>query len=148
MPKAKEMVCGRTAWWVLRRGGGHHSQLPIILRLTPQTNSGSGEPGCSLSLAPCLRVAVGAVDRSAASGLKGNLGVFGARGANSRKHLPLLSVAFAVAASATIATVVAATTLLFSGCPAVRATPGIVGEALGGEELLLGSTEGETCAAI
>jgi hypothetical protein len=27
----------------LKRGGGHHSQLPIILGLTPQTNSGSGE---------------------------------------------------------------------------------------------------------
>jgi len=53
-------------------------------------------------------------------------------------HLPL------PVASATVPT----TALLFSGCPAVRTAPWLIGEALGSEELLLGSAKGEACAAI
>jgi hypothetical protein len=57
-------------------------------------------------------------------------------------HLPLLSIA-----SASVAIPITAA-LYFSGCPAVRTTPWIMGEALGSEELLLGSAEGEACVAI
>jgi hypothetical protein len=54
-------------------------------------------------------------------------------------HLPPL------VASATVPTT---TALLFSGCPAVRTTPWLIGEALGSEELLLGSAKGKAFAAI
>jgi len=53
-------------------------------------------------------------------------------------HLPL------PVASATVPT----TALLFSGCSAVRTTARFIGEALGSEELLLGSAKGEAYAAI
>jgi len=56
-------------------------------------------------------------------------------------HLPLLPIA-----SASVA--IPITALYFSGCPAVRTTPWIMGEALGSEELLLGSAKGEACVAI
>jgi hypothetical protein len=61
-------------------------------------------------------------------------------------HFPLLSVA-SVATVASVAIPIT-TALYFSGCPAVRTTPGIMGEALGSEELLLRSAKGEACAAI
>jgi hypothetical protein len=56
-------------------------------------------------------------------------------------HFSLLSVASVVAIPITAA-------LYFSGCPAVRTTPWIMGKALGSEELLLGCSKGETCVAI
>jgi len=56
-------------------------------------------------------------------------------------HFSLLSVASVVAIPITAA-------LYFSGCPAVRTTPGIMGEALGSEELLLGCAKGEACVAV
>jgi hypothetical protein len=59
-------------------------------------------------------------------------------------HFSLLSVA----AVAPAAVAIPITALLFSGCTAVRATPWIMGEALGSEELLLGSAKGEACVAI
>jgi hypothetical protein len=57
-------------------------------------------------------------------------------------HLSLLSIVAAVSAAKAV------TALLFSGCPALRTPPGIIGEALGSEELLLGSGEGEALVAI
>jgi hypothetical protein len=57
-------------------------------------------------------------------------------------HFPLLSVA-----SAFVAIPITAA-LYFSGCSAVRTTAGIMGEALGSEELLLRSAKGEACVAI
>ena len=57
-------------------------------------------------------------------------------------HLPLL-VASAVRAAAIVAEAI-----LFSGCSAVRTAPGLVDEALAGEELLLASAKGEVQAAI
>jgi len=88
--------------------------------------------------APDCSVALAAVHWSPVSGLERYLGVFPARGADSRIHfsLPLIAVA------------IPATALLFPGCSAVRTTLGLVGEALGSEELLLGSAKGETCAAV
>jgi len=53
-------------------------------------------------------------------------------------HLPL------PVASATVPT----TALLFSGCPAVRTTPWLIGEALTGKELLLARAKGEIQPAI
>jgi hypothetical protein len=57
-------------------------------------------------------------------------------------HFSLLSIA-----SASVAIPITAA-LHFSGCPAVRTTPGIMGEALGSEELLLGCAKGEACVAV
>ena len=59
-------------------------------------------------------------------------------------HFSLLSIVAVAAVSAAIPV----TALLFSGCPALRATPGLIGEALGSEELLLGCGKGEACFAI
>jgi hypothetical protein len=56
-------------------------------------------------------------------------------------HFSLLSVASVVAIPITAA-------LYFSGCPAVRTTPWIMGEALGSVELLLRRAKGEACVAI
>jgi len=56
-------------------------------------------------------------------------------------HFSLLSIA-------STSTAIPATALLFFDCPAVGTTPGLIGEALASEELLLGSAEGKTCAAI
>jgi hypothetical protein len=56
-------------------------------------------------------------------------------------HFSLLSVASVVAIPITAA-------LYFSGCPAVRTTPWIMGEALGSKELLLGCAKGEASVAI
>ena len=81
--------------------------------------------------APDCGVAVTAVHWSSVSGLERYLGVFPARGADSRIHFSLPSTA-----------------LLFPGCSAVRTTLGLVGVAPGSEELLLGSVKGETCAAV
>jgi hypothetical protein len=57
-----------------------------------------------------------------------------------------LPVATAAAVATTAA--VAAAALLFPGCPAVRTAPGLIGETLGSEELLLTSVESESYAAI
>jgi hypothetical protein len=56
-------------------------------------------------------------------------------------HFSLLSIASA-------STAIPATALLFFDCPAGGTTPGLIGEALGSEELLLGSAKGEACVAI
>ena len=92
--------------------------------------------------APNFSVAVAAVHRSSVSGLERYLGVFPARGADSRIHfsLPLIAV--------TIPAAIPTTALLFLGCSAVRTTLGLISEALSSEELLLGSAKGETCAAV
>jgi len=92
--------------------------------------------------APGFSVAVAAVYWSPVSRLKRYLGVFAARGADSRIHFPLTLIAVAI--TITIPT----TALLFLGCSAVRTTPGLVSEPLVSEELLLGSVKGETCAAV
>jgi len=92
--------------------------------------------------APDCSVAVAAVHWSPVSGLKRYLGVFPARGADSRIHFSLPLIAIAIPAA------IRTTTLLFPGCSAVRTTLGLVGEPLGSEELLLGSAKGETCAAL
>jgi hypothetical protein len=55
-------------------------------------------------------------------------------------HFPLLSVA-------SVAIPISAA-LYFSGCPAVRTTPWIMGEALGSEELLLRRAKDEASVAI
>jgi hypothetical protein len=59
-------------------------------------------------------------------------------------HFSRLSIAAVAAVSAAIAV----TALLFSGCPALGTTTGLIDEALGSEELLLGCCKGEACFAI
>jgi len=58
-------------------------------------------------------------------------------------HFPLLSIASVSAVAIPIAAA-----LYFSGCTAVRTTPGVMGKAFGSEELLLRSAKGEACVAI
>lgn len=91
---------------------------------------------------PDFSVAVAAVHWSSVPGLERHLGVFPARGADSRIHFSLPLIAVAIPAA------IPTTALLFPGCSAVRTALGLVGEALGSEELLLGSAKGETCAAV
>ena len=59
-------------------------------------------------------------------------------------HFSRLSIAAVAAVSAAIPV----TALLFSGCPALRTTTGLIDEALGSEELLLGCGKGEALVAI
>ena len=87
-------------------------------------------------------VATAAVHCSAVSGLERYLRLYATVGAHGRIHFPLPLIAVAI--TATIGT----TALLFPGCSAVRTTLGLVREAFGSEELLLGSAKGETCAAV
>jgi hypothetical protein len=73
--------------------------------------------------------ALAAVYRAAFTGFEGDFGFFAALGANSGVHL-------ASFAAGTVS-------LSFPGLPAVRAALGLIGIALGLEELLLCSAEGK-----
>jgi len=63
------------------------------------------------------------------------------RGADGRIHFPLPWIAVATPSTIT-------TTLLLPGRSALRTTLRLIGEALVGKELLLGSGEGETQATL
>lgn len=85
-----------------------------------------------------LREAVAAVNRAAVARLEGHLSLAAACGTDSGEHLTGTAGGGAAATTAG----------LFPGLAAGRATFGLVGEALGSEELLLGSAEGEISAAV
>lgn len=85
-----------------------------------------------------LREAVAAVNRAAVARLEGHLSLAAACGTDSGEHLA--GTAGGAAAAATAG--------LFPGLTAGRAALGLVGEALGSEELLLGGAEGEISAAV
>lgn len=91
--------------------------------------------GCGL--APDFSVAVAAVHRPAVSWLERYLRVLATRGADGRIHFPLPWIAVATPSTRT-------TALLFLGRSAFGTAFGLIGEALVGKELLLGSGEGET----
>jgi len=98
----------------------------------------SGEFG-SLVGALGLGEAIAAVDRPAVAGLERYLGLFAAGSAHGGEHL-------AGAAHAGAGGTAAAG--LFASGAAGGTTLGLVGEALGGEEFLLGGSEGEVRAAV
>ena len=98
-------------------------------------------PLLNATLAPDFGVTVAAVHGSIFFGLEGYLRIFATRGTDSGMHFPGLIAGAIPATRRTVA-------LLSLGCPAFRTTPGFVGKALVGEELLLGSAETETRATI
>ena len=85
---------------------------------------------------PHFAETLAAIDRAAFTGLEGYFRVLAALGANGREHL------------AGPAATAGAIPLGFSGLPARLAPLGLVGVALGLEELLLGGGEGERVSAI
>ena len=87
---------------------------------------------------PDFGVAVAAVHRSIFLRLKWYLRIFATSGTDGGIHLPR-----SVAIKATLRA-----TLLFPGLSALRTALGLIGKALGGKELLLRGSEGETCAAL
>jgi len=94
---------------------------------------------CALALD--FSVAVATVHRPAVSWLERYLCLFATRGADGRIHFPLPWRAVATPSTIT-------TTLLLPGRSALRTTLRLIGEALVGKELLLGSGEGETQATL
>lgn len=94
------------------------------------------------ALAPDFRVAFAAVHRSPVSWLERYLGIYAARGTDSRIHLPLPLIAVTIIAA------IRTTALLFIGLSTLRTTLRIIGVTLGCEELLLGGAESETYATL
>jgi hypothetical protein len=92
-------------------------------------------------LTPDFSVAFAAVHGSSFPRLKGYLCLFATRRAYRIVHLPWPSVAVAIVT-------IRFTALLSSGLSAVGTTLGLIGEPLGGKELLLLGTEGKTCATL
>jgi len=82
-----------------------------------------------LAVRPDFTETFAAIYRAAFAGLEGDFGVFAALGASSRVHLARLAVG--------------AIALCFPGLAAGGTTLGLVGIALGLEELLLGAAKGK-----